>query len=132
MKNINDLIPKDKFDTTHLEEINRLPDADFVQIADALLEWIQDINWPVAQKILPILIDRQSLMMNSITKALDSQDDVWKYWIIVCIVSKLESNNLSLIMPILKRIQANPTESERFEEVYLEVDNFLKQIKTSN
>ena len=62
------LLPKDKFD---LDVVNRLSSATPEQVsgvAPSLLEWIADMNWPVASEIIQVLpgfykvLDRKSVV----------------------------------------------------------------------
>lgn len=53
--NIYDLVPKNKSDISHLKELESLSDDEIRPVLFMLLEWIKDMNWPVAPKILVIL-----------------------------------------------------------------------------
>ena len=88
---VRDLLPRDKFDDRHLDDIRALRDEEFSLLAGELLEWIADINWPVAPKIVPILLDRQALVFPHLQKALQSEDIMWKCWIMRLLVPKLKT-----------------------------------------
>ena len=53
--NIRDLIPKDKFDESGVEELKKLSFEQIKPIIPDLLVWLQDMNWPVARSIADIL-----------------------------------------------------------------------------
>ena len=78
------LVPKDKCDGSHIEELKRLSDGEIEPILSRLLAWIQDINWPVAADLLPVLAQRQTALLPLIREILrvEETDDVWKYWIL--------------------------------------------------
>ena len=52
---IRTLIPKDKFDLRNISRIRKLDFLTLEPIIPELLEWIQDINWPVARYLPPRL-----------------------------------------------------------------------------
>ena len=45
---IKALVPKDKYDITVISELKKLSDTEIKSIIPGLLEWIQDMDWPVA------------------------------------------------------------------------------------
>lgn len=126
---IYDLVPKNKFDSSHIEDLKRLTDKEIAPILPALLEWIQDMNWPVAHKVLPVLALHQSSLIPHILKALapEEKDDMWKYWIITCLLPLFSERNIALLTPALKRIAEQPTQNERLGEVNDEAVLFLKE-----
>lgn len=84
------LLPKDKFDDSNLKVIRKLPDAEIKPIIYELLEWIQDYNWPIANQVLQILVERQELVFPYISGVLKGNDIMWKYWILELLVPKLK------------------------------------------
>lgn len=112
------LIPKNKSDFSTIEELNKLSPDDITPLLPKLLEWIQDINWPIAQEMIKILTKHQVLMVPILKNILvpEQTDDVWKYWIISALLPNFSNETLSLLLDELKRIATNPTEGEKIEE----------------
>ncbi|MEO1013484.1 MAG: DUF5071 domain-containing protein, partial [Bacteroidota bacterium] len=54
--NIKELIPKDKLDIEMAEKLNQYPYEEIKPIIPDLLEWIKDMNWPVARTVAEYLI----------------------------------------------------------------------------
>jgi len=52
MRKIFELIPKDKFDTSGIYALYKIAPDEVEPILASLLEWIQDLNWPVAQELI--------------------------------------------------------------------------------
>lgn len=119
MKNVKELLPKDKFDNCNIEKLKLLSDEEIKPICPRLLEWIQDYNWPVAKDILPVLALHQEIITPLIIDILtpEEQDDDWKYWIIVCLLPMFTDKKLETIIPFIKRIAENPTKWENISEV---------------
>lgn len=68
-------IPKDKFD---VEAVKRLALAQCGQIAgieSPLLEWIADMNWPVAKELIKMLPKFHKELLPFIAVILDSQEE---------------------------------------------------------
>lgn len=128
MQSIRDFIPKDKFDNSHIEDMKVLSDDEIMPILLQLLEWIQDMNWPVAREILPVLAMHQEGIVPLILNILSLQetDDMWKYFIINSLLPLMTEKNLITILPSVQRIAFKPTKSEHDEEVDRISKDFLK------
>ena len=119
MKNIKNLLPKDKFDDSNLEEIKLLNDSDLSQITSELLTWTQDANWPIFPKIVEIIVARQDLFISEISKVFQTDDMIWKYWILTNICPKLSLENIDFLKKdfdnMAKVLQTNTEEEEILE-----------------
>ena len=126
MKNIKTLLPKDKFDNSNLEEIKLLNDSDLSQITSELLTWTQDANWPIFPKIVEIIVARQDLFIGEISKVFQTDDLIWKYWILTNICPKLSLENIDFLKKNFDNmVKALPTNTE--EEEILELINTLRK-----
>ena len=119
MKNIKTLLPKDKLDGSNLEEIKILNDSDLSQITSELLTWTQDANWPIFPKIVEIIVARQDLFISEISKVFQTDDMIWKYWILTNICPKLSLENKDFLKKdfdnMAKVLQTNTEEEEILE-----------------
>ena len=52
MTKTNRLIPQNKFDTSTIKQLERIKTEQISTISMQLLEWIADMNWPVAQELI--------------------------------------------------------------------------------
>jgi hypothetical protein len=122
MKNIKILLPKDKFDDSNLEKIKLLNDSDLSQITSELLTWTQDANWPIFPKIVEIIVARQDLFISEISKVFQTDDLIWKYWILTNICPKLSLENIDFLKKdfdnMAKVLQTNTEEEEILELIY--------------
>lgn len=99
------MIPRDKFDCSSIEKMYALTDNQMAEIVYDLLEWIQDINWPVAQKLIPVLLERENLIFPYIIDILNKDDYTWKYCVLDFLIpnfsithkEQLKGNILKLI-----------------------------------
>ena len=119
MKNIKILLPKDKFDDSNLEEIKLLNDSDLSQITSEVLTWTQDANWPIFPKIVEIIVARQDLFISEISKVFQTDDLIWKYWILTNICPKLSLENIDFLKKdfdnMVKVLSTNMEEKEILE-----------------
>ena len=126
MKNIKTLLPKDKLDDSNLEKIKLLNDSDLSQITTELLTWTQDANWPIFSKIVEIIVARQDLFIGEISKIFQTDDRIWKYWILMNICPKLSLENIDFLKKDFDNmVKVLPTNIE--EEEILELINTLRK-----
>ena len=126
MKNIKILLPKDKFDDSNLEKIKLLNDSDLSQIVSELLTWTQDANWPVFPKIVEIIVARQDLFISEISKVFQTDDWIWKYWILTNICPKLSLENIDFLKKDFDNM-AKVLSTNTEEEEILELINTLRK-----
>jgi hypothetical protein len=91
-----------------------------------LLEWFQDYNWPVAQVLALLFEGMGSEVVPHLQRVLGSDDEVWKYWLVTVILPRLAPAARQALRPELERIARRPTDGERREEVWLEVQSYLE------
>jgi hypothetical protein len=110
------LLPDDKIETEKAEAIVALGFPVVAPILPRLVEWMQDINWPVAQTLQPFLASIGAPLAPHVRHVLATNDEIWKYWIVRCIVG--ESVELAQVLkPELQRLASLPTPGEVEEEV---------------
>ena len=126
MKNIKILLPKDKFDDSNLEKIKLLNDSDLSQITSELLTWTQDANWPIFPKIVEIIVARQDLFISEISKVFQTDDMIWKYWILTNICPKLSLENKDFLKKDFDNM-AKVLSTNTEEEEILELINTLRK-----
>jgi hypothetical protein len=113
-ENIQNLIPKHKFDIEIAEKLTDCAVEDIKPIIPSLLEWLQDMNWPIARPISKYLISINDQITNEILEVFKTKDEVWKYWIISNfgpITTSIEVRNE------IERIAYHPTKNEQTEEL---------------
>jgi hypothetical protein len=116
MENIRDLIPKNKGDLSTAEILTNYSYEELKEIIPNLLEWLQDMNWPVAKPVSEYLESINDKITTELLSILKSNDDeVWKYWIITIFGPITQS---PIIKNEIMRIATSPTENEIIEEVH--------------
>jgi hypothetical protein len=114
--NISDLIPKDKLD---LATANAAGDAGYPAVAPILAEllaWLQDCNWPVAHVLAPFLASIGEPLVPHVAKIMESDDYVWKYWMIGAIMRHSPDVARSFRSE-LERLVNSPTQVEAHEQL---------------
>jgi hypothetical protein len=82
-----DLVPSNKHDIGKVAALEALGYPAIDPILPQLLVWIQDINWPVARKLCPVLAGIGQPLAPYLREVLRGSDDIWIYWILNDIVS---------------------------------------------
>jgi hypothetical protein len=114
--NLSALLPKDKTDTDKAEAVVALGYPVVEPILPALIEWMQDMNWPVARTLQPFLASIGRPLIPHVRRVLSTSDEIWKYGVLHGIVR--ESAELALeLSPELERLARSPTPAERQEKL---------------
>lgn len=114
---VKDLIPKHKDDQNVVGPLKELSFEQIKPIVPELLEWLQDMNWPIARPIANILEPFADKMVPEIIKIFKTNDGVWKMWVLRNITRHTES---PLLLSEIERIAKFPTRDEIEEEANLE------------
>jgi len=119
MKDVSDLIPKHKHDTSTIKQLMGLTEKEIQPILPALLEWMADMNWPVAPHIVKVLAQFPNGITPLIKQALspEADDNILKYWIISELLPQLPYENQYQLWHDFGRIADSPTDKEKMEEV---------------
>ena len=117
MDPIRDLIPTGKFDVARASAAVDAGYPTVEPILGELLEWLQDCNWPVAGVLLPLLQSVGAPMVPHIWRVLESDDDIWKYWVIGQLLPSLPEGAAAQFRPVLTRLNRHPQAHERAEQL---------------
>lgn len=114
MKRVEELVPKDIFDFSGIKELRLLSDEEIVSIVPALLEWMKDMNWPVAKEMPELLSMHPQIIIPYIMEILKPEqlECDWKTYIIQLLLPLLNSDYLLILKPSLERIVKDPTWGE--------------------
>lgn len=122
------MLPQDKSDLQRARAIVTLGFPAIAPIVPSVLEWIQDINWPVAHIFAPFLASIGSELAPYVRTVLETDDGVWKCHVIQAVVApSLELARA--LQPDLERIVRNPSQSEQNEEVDLVALEALERLR---
>ena len=114
------MTPIDKYDVETAKAIVTLGDAG----DPCLLEWVQDLNWPVAQTLAPFLANAGRIVAPGIREVLASDDDTWKWSVFTGIIA-YSPELVVLLRPELERIAKSPSQGERDEGLNQMADELL-------
>ncbi|HKC66389.1 MAG TPA: DUF5071 domain-containing protein [Pyrinomonadaceae bacterium] len=127
MNDISSLIPRSKFDLKRAEAAVAAGYPAVNPILPQLLEWLQDYNWPVAHVLAPFLAKIGTPLIPHIRHVLASDDDIWKYWVLSCIVA--ESPEVAVVFRTeLERYATTPTKNESAEGLNEIAQEILEQL----
>jgi hypothetical protein len=120
LNTIQELIPKHKHDLDVIDKLRELDPnkVDVSVIMDDLFEWLQDINWPVAQELCKVLPRfKADDLLPRIHKILNSDDDCWQHSCICFLIPELTAEMQKEVKDDLLRIIQNPTPNEVLGEI---------------
>ena len=124
MESFKDLLPRHKTDDDRVELIKKMDRDKILPLLPSLLEWIQDMNWPVAPSILKLLLTFPEEIVPHVQDVLSSDDDNWKWFILHFLVIELPVESRVQFKEYLTRVAETPTQNELAEEL----DEIAKEI----
>ena len=117
MKNYTEYLPRDKHDSERVNQWKNLSRKELVLLLPGLMEWIQDMNWPVAEEVSELLLTCPDEIVPLIKNVLATNDDVWKYWCLIILVKRLPEDLRIQFKKNLIRLVESPTAGEKLEEL---------------
>lgn len=122
-----DLIPKDKFDLDVTRRLSLATPEQVSVVATSLLEWIADINWPVALELIHILPQFYKELLPSIELILinPENDTIWKYWIISQLLIQFPKESIINLLPIIQEYADSVPNNEDEDDLKKSALDFL-------
>lgn len=106
------LLPRDKHDIENVEKLIALGYPAVAPGIPRLLEWLQDMNWPVAQALRPFLANIGLPLAGDIRVILKGDDLVWTFWILDTLVAPCEDLTAALRPEIEKLASIDPIDDD--------------------
>lgn len=113
--NYKNILPQHKSDVERAEQLKHYSSLSLKPIIPDLLEWLQDLNWPVAEPVADYLKSIHEEITEEILAVLSTDDNIWKYWIIETFGPITTSKEL---IAVIERIAYMPTINEANEELH--------------
>ncbi|NHZ37919.1 DUF5071 domain-containing protein [Massilia rubra] len=110
------LIPAHKHDLDAVQAAIAAGWPAVLPLLPALLEWVQDMNWPVATPLASFLASIGAPLAPAVRQVLDGDDGIWKTNVILQVVMRSPALRDALAAN-LRRLAAHPSASDRAEEV---------------
>ncbi len=123
------LIPKDKHDISHINELHKLKDEEIQPVVGKLLEWLQDINWPVSRPVAEVLLKHENVIVPYVAEILNGDDYLWILWVMELIVKKLTIENKCVLKPDIENLLKMEIINEDCEEIVSVVQKVLNSIQ---
>jgi hypothetical protein len=128
MKNSNELLPRDKHDFERVNALKDLDKKELETIIPDLLEWLQDMNWPISEAISKLLLTVPDKTLPYVFEVLRSHDDIWKEWCLRFFILELPLELMKKFDEETRRIAFKPTKGEILEEVHLTALEVLEKL----
>lgn len=123
------MIPRTKTDYERVELLKSTSKEKVVPILPELLEWLQDMNWPIAKDIEDLVANYEEYLLPHILSVLKTTDGSWKYFLLHGLINRLSDKNLLELKPELLRMRFKPTKDEEHEELNEIIDELLSRIE---
>lgn len=110
------LLPTNKSDTTAIAHLNTLGVSVIAPLVPRLLEWVQDINWPVAEPVIALLRKYPPITTEPLRQILRGNDGAWKANCLEYLVKHWPMASKKELREEIERIARRPTQEEKDEE----------------
>jgi hypothetical protein len=127
-EDIRGLLPQHKSDYERAQAIIARGYPAVAPVLPELITWLQDCNWPVSHVIAPFLASIGSPIVPEIRRVLQTNDDIWKYWVLSQVVARTSSDVAEGLREELTRIATEPTQGEILEDVSSTAQAILQKI----
>ena len=124
LEGLEDCLPLNIYDVDKVEKLKKLDRNVLETLLPDLLEYTQDMNWPVASSVMDILLTFPEEIVSHVQAVLSSDDDNWKWFILHFLVIKLPVESQVQFKDYLIRVAETPTQNEIVEEL----DEIAKEI----
>ncbi|MBY9081798.1 DUF5071 domain-containing protein [Paenibacillus sp. HN-1] len=118
MEDLTKYLPRDKHDFESVAVLKNVDKSITITLIPQLLEWLQDMNWPIAQEVAKLLLQYPEETVPHVKAVLQMDDDIWKEWCLRYFVQELPVELFACFKSDLIRISSNPTPGEVLEEVH--------------
>jgi hypothetical protein len=122
------MVPLDKYDVQALNELAIASDDAVMANASALLEWLQDANWPVYQGVLNRLKPLGDKLVIPISEILRGDDSIWKSWIVYDLIGGFDTQSQALYSDVLKEVLLSASQDDYREGLIDYVEMQLSSI----
>jgi hypothetical protein len=116
MKN-KDYIPNNIYDVAAVERLKDLPFEFVRKDVPALLEWLQDTHWDVAEGIAEYLVPHVNEITQELLFILNSDDGMWKYFVIYILIARSRNKLNPVLIETLSRIAEHPSKIDAEDTV---------------
>lgn len=116
MKN-KDFIPTSIYDIAAVERLKRLPFESVKEDVPALLEWLQDTHWDVAEGIAKYLVPHVNEIKQELLFILNSNDGMWKYFVMYILIGRSQDKLDPALIEVLRRIAEHPSDIDAEDAV---------------
>lgn len=117
-------LPRDKYDTEAAAALVAASWENIAPVMPQILEWMQDLNWPVAHVFQPFLVSVGVPLVPFIRDVFATDDEQWKVNVLVSVVG-FSPELATALRADLERMANNPTAGERLEGVSEEAREIL-------
>ena len=124
-------VPQDKFDLDAVHQAKELGFPGLNPHLPALLDWTQDMNWPVAPEVTRLLSGASLEIVPHLKGVLRGTDGAWKYWIMSDLIPVLGGDIQRALLSDVQRLATAPTSVDRHEEVDLAAHTALRVMARS-
>ena len=105
-----DFIPTSIYDIAAVERLKKMSFESVKEDIPALLEWLQDTHWDVAEGIAKYFEPYVNEIKQELLFILNSSDGMWKYFVMYILIGRSRHKLNAELIEILRRIAEHPSD----------------------
>lgn len=109
------IIPTNKHDFDAVEKIKNADSKSIQKWLPQIFEWVEDINWPIAAKLVEVLVKFDDMIVPYLIDLIHNPDGLREYSVYFYMLPILNDRQLHLIKEELLRVVYNPSDFEKQE-----------------
>lgn len=122
---MTNIIPQHKSDIHACERMVFAANKDIIAVLPQLLEWLKDINWPVASHIINRIKGLGADLNEPINEILMSEDGAWKYWVLTNLLPRADVGVTRRLLYYINNLMNHPTHNDQIKEVDIAAKDLL-------
>lgn len=117
----NNNLPKDKSDFESVVVLTSLERSMVIPLLPELLVWLQDMNWPIASKIVDLLLKYTVEIIPHVKTIFSQSDTGWTYNILKALINEWEMEFVSVLSSSLRELAQNSDNDDDTDLLAIEI-----------
>lgn len=124
------MIPSSKIDIEAIKKLEVADEKEILQNIPELLEWLQDCNWPVFERVCNRLSSLDEKIEKEVLDVLNGGDVIWKANLVGHLLPKLrieaQMKYISVLTNLLKNASSEAYEEGLVNYIEMQLSNIAK------
>ncbi|MFM9278195.1 DUF5071 domain-containing protein [Paenibacillus jiagnxiensis] len=117
----HNILPRDKHDFNSVEVLAHLEKSKVIPLLPELLEWLQDMNWPIAPAIVDLLLKYKVETIPHVKTIFSQHDSGWIYNILEHLIKRWDTEFVSSVFSSLRDLAQSTDNDDDTDLIAIEI-----------